>query len=252
MPIPKPDDNETKKDFIDRCMGDKMMTDEYQNEPQRMAICGQSWDDKDKKSSAFEIERRNVELNEFRLTEDKQPKIIGHAAMFDKLSDPILGFREKISVGAFANSIKKDDVRALFNHDPNFVLGRNKSKTLKLTEDDMGLSIEIDPPNTQWARDLQESIRRGDISQMSFGFVVLKDAWEHNKGKDSIRTLQEVKLFDVSPVTYPAYPQTSVAVRDYLSALKELDAEGTLNPSELRLMKLMLKYGYHKTKTKEE
>jgi HK97 family phage prohead protease len=182
----------------------------------------------------YEIERRNIELTEFRLIAGNDaPKIVGHAAMFEKLSEDLGGFREKIAPGAFTNSLKKDDVRALFNHDANYVLGRNKAKTLTLKEDELGLYIEIDPPDTQWARDLQESIRRGDISQMSFGFVVNKDEWEHKKGKDSIRTLQEVKLFDVSPVTYPAYPQTSVKVRDYITALKEtesklLDEKGVL------------------------
>ena len=192
----------------------------------------------------LEIERRNVPLSEFRLTEDKQPKIIGHAAMFDQLSEPLFDFREKIAPGAFAKSIKKDDIRALFNHDANYPLGRNKAGTLKLKEDDQGLAIEIDPPQTQWARDLQESIRRGDISQMSFGFTVVKDEWEHNKGKESIRTLKEVKLYDVSPVTFPAYQQTSVKVRDYINALKELDEKGTLKPSESNLEKLRLNYGY--------
>ncbi len=172
-----------------------------------------------------EIERRNIEVIELRLVdgEDKKPKIRGHAAVFNKLSEPMWGFREKIAPGAFKNSLEKDDVRALFNHDPNYVLGRNKAKTLTLQEDDRGLYIEIDPPDTQWARDLQESIRRGDISQMSFGFITVKDTWQHEKGKESIRTLDEVKLFDVSPVTYPAYPQTSVKVRDLLSAVKEAE-----------------------------
>ena len=190
----------------------------------------------------MEIERRNVELLEFRLVKDeKQAKITGHAAMFNKLSEPLPGFREKIAPGAFAKSIKADDIRALFNHDANYVLGRNKAGTLRLTEDDQGLAIEIDPPDTQWARDLQESIRRGDISQMSFGFVVISDAWQQNKGKEAVRTLQEVKLFDVSPVTYPAYPQTSVKVRDYLSTLKEteqkLDEQSVMNQQSASLAK---------------
>lgn len=182
-----------------------------------------------------EIERRNIDQIEFRLVQDenKKPKIEGHAALFEKLSEPMFGFREKIASGAFTNSLRKDDIRALFNHDANYVLGRNKAKTLKLREDDLGLYIEIDPPDTQWAKDLQESIRRGDISQMSFGFITLKDEWQHTKGKDSIRTLLEVKLYDVSPVTYPAYPETSVKVRDYINALKEaegkLDEKGVLN-----------------------
>jgi hypothetical protein len=203
--------------------------------------------DKDKINEK-DIERRNLDI-ELRIeqNEDKKPKITGHAAMFNLLSEPMYGFREKIAPGAFKNSIKKDDVRALFNHDANYVLGRNKAGTLKLKEDDLGLAIDIDPPDTQWARDLQESIRRGDISQMSFGFIVVKDTWEHNKNpnKESIRTLEEVQLFDVSPVTYPAYPQTSVAVRDYMNALKEAEEkqgeDGTLKGSDPSLATLRWK-----------
>jgi HK97 family phage prohead protease len=147
--------------------------------------------------------------------EGEPTKIVGHAAVFDKLSDSIMGFREKIAPGAFARSIKKKaDVRALWNHDPNYVLGRTKSKTLKLKEDDVGLAIEIMPPDTQWANDLVTTIERGDVDQMSFGFVVVKESWEENVKKgESTRTLEEVDLYDVSPVTFPAYPQTDVAVR---------------------------------------
>lgn len=196
----------------------------------------------------MDIERRSVNLLEFRVVEgNDNPKIIGHAAMFDQLSEPMFDFREKIAPGAFKKSLKNDDIRALFNHDANYPLGRNKAGTLMLKEDKEGLYIEIDPPNTTWARDLQESIRRGDVSQMSFGFTVVKDEWEHKK-KDSIRTLQEVKLFDVSPVTFPAYPQTSVAVRDYISALKGLGEKGTVKQSESDLDKLRFKFGYKNIK----
>ena len=150
------------------------------------------------------------------MRDDGQPiKIAGHAAIFDQLSDPIMGFREKIAPGAFKKSIRrKDDVRALWNHDPNYVLGRTKSGTLKLKEDDIGLAIEIEPPDTQWANDLITTIERGDVDQMSFGFVVIKEEWneDHKKG-ETTRTLEEVDLYDVSPVTFPAYPQTDVAVR---------------------------------------
>jgi len=173
----------------------------------------------------MEIERRNLDV-ELRLIneEGQKPKIRGYAAVFNNLSEDLGGFREKIEKGTFAKSLKKDDVRALFNHDVNYVLGRNKANTLRLTEDEKGLNIEIDPPDNQWARDLMISIDRGDISQMSFGFIVsdMGETWDLTE-KIPIRTLTEVRLFDVSPVTYPAYPQTSVKVRDYLSSLKEED-----------------------------
>lgn len=139
-------------------------------------------------------------------------KITGYAAVFNKLSDDLGYFREKIQPGAFKNTIKADDIRALWNHDSNYILGRNRSGTLSLSEDDHGLKIEIDPPDAQWARDLMTSIERGDVDQMSFGFRTITDSWQLVDGED-IRTLIEVKLFDVSPVTFPAYPDTEVGLR---------------------------------------
>ena len=163
----------------------------------------------------MKLERRAFELTdlEVRADENEPKKIRGYAAIFEKLSVPLWGFREKISKGAFAESIKKDDIRALWNHDPNYVLGRNKSGTLALEEDDKGLKIEVTPPDTQWARDLLVSIERKDVTQMSFGFEVEKDEWDRSDEKNVIRTLLKTRLFDVSPVTFPAYPQTSVGVR---------------------------------------
>lgn len=161
-------------------------------------------------------ERRTLQ-SEFRVEqrEDGKKLIRGHAAVFNSETD--LGwFRERIAPGAFSESIGKDDVRALFNHDENFILGRNKAGTLTMREDEQGLYVEIDPPDTQVARDLVTSIERGDISQMSFGFQTIKDSWEteENAAKD-LRTLEKVKLWDVSPVTFPAYQGTDVAVRSH-------------------------------------
>jgi len=198
-----------------------------------------------------EIERRNIEITELRVVSDenKKPKIRGHAAVFNKLSEDLGGFREKIDPGTFKGSIKKDDIRALFNHDPNYVLGRNKAGTLKLSEDELGLAIEIDPPDTSFARDLIESLNRGDINQMSFRFITVRDSWNYQeddkKPKEVVRTLQEVRLQDISPVTYPAYPQTSVACRDYISALKEtqdkLGEKGLAQPASPSLESLKWK-----------
>jgi len=153
---------------------------------------------------------------EIRIDDGEKPKIAGHAAVFNKLSENLGGFREKVAPGAFAKSIQKSDIRALWNHNPDYVLGRKKSGTLTLEEDDRGLAIEILPPDTQWARDLMETIKRGDVDQMSFAFKTIEDLWENQDKKESIRTLVEVDLFDVSPVAYPAYPQTDVKVRSIL------------------------------------
>ena len=171
-------------------------------------------------------EQRCASVTELRIaeptTENGLPSIEGHAALFDSLSQDLGGvfpFKEKIRAGAFKASIGKDDIRALWNHDPNYVLGRNKAGTLDLEETDKGLKVRIQPPDTQWARDLTESIKRGDVTQMSFGFICEKDSWASEEGQD-IRTLERVRLFDVSPVTFPAYLDTDVGVRSAMDSYK--------------------------------
>lgn len=165
-------------------------------------------------------------LKEIRINEsDGGTCIEGHAAVFDSWSETLGGifpFKEKVRKGAFAESIGRDDIRALFNHDPNYVLGRNRAGTLELVEDDIGLRVRITPPDTSWARDITTSIRRGDISQMSIGFIVEDDEWSSSDGIDT-RELKKVRLFDVSPVTFPAYTATDVGVR----AMQEYDVYKT-------------------------
>ena len=157
------------------------------------------------------IERRFYADVELRVDDTEEGGITGYAAVFDKWSEDLGFFKEKIEKGAFARSIKDHDIRALINHDPNLLLGRNKNKTLKLWEDDKGLGYDVKLPDTSYANDLKESIRRKDITQNSFGFQTVQDEWSKD-GKR--RTLLEVKLFDISPVTFPAYKQTSVKLRE--------------------------------------
>lgn len=158
------------------------------------------------------IERRAFAGAELRVEGgDDEPRLIrGHAAVFNQLSEDLGGFREKIEPGAFAKSLK-GDVRALFNHDPSWILGRTKSRTLRLAEDAQGLAVEIRPPDTGQARSVLEGIDRGDVSQMSFSFRTITDEWNQVDG-ETVRTLREVELFDVSPVTFAAYPQTDVVI----------------------------------------
>lgn len=189
-----------------------------------------------------DIERRHFVLDQVRVEarEDGKRRIVGHAAVFNQLSEDLGGFREQIAPGAFAEAIDKDDVRALYNHNPDFILGRNLAGTLKLAEDARGLAIEIDPPDTQIARDLLVSLDRGDINQMSFGFSVRPDGqnWAKDDAGQVIRTLTRVRLYDVSPVTFPAYPQTDVASRA-LRAWSETTAP-QFNPDALRRARLAL------------
>jgi uncharacterized protein len=180
-----------------------------------------------------EFERRNFTATELRAVSDDNGvrHITGYAAVFNSLSEDLGGFREKIAPGAFARAVKEDDVRALWNHNSDNVLGRTKSGTLRLSEDNHGLKIECDPPDAQWVRDLIASIERGDVDQMSFGFVVRRypdgsrgSMWVEENGED-IRILTDVELFDVSPVTFPAYPDTEVGLRS-LAEHKKHAGEG--------------------------
>lgn len=186
---------------------------------------------------ATEIERRYIKTNlrmqmtpDDKMPDKKKPMMQGHAALFNTLSEDLGGFREQIAPGAFTNALKDCDVRCLWNHDSNHVLGRSKSGTLRLMEDDQGLAMENDMPNTMCAQDLMESMSRGDVDQMSFGFRVLKDSWDQ-VGNGIIRTILEVsELFDVSPVTFPAYPDTSVAMRS-LEEFKKSTAQQSVDNS---------------------
>jgi HK97 family phage prohead protease len=168
-----------------------------------------------------EPEERVFNFSELRVDgENNKPQIVGYAAVFDKPSKDLGGFREYVRAGCFTKTIQESDIRALFNHDANCVLGRNKAGTLKLEEDPVGLKMIIDPPDTNWARDLMTSIKRGDIDQCSFSFKTIKDSWNQDTtGKNVTRDLLECRLFDVSVVTNPAYPQTSASVRTKLESL---------------------------------
>ena len=177
-----------------------------------------------------EIERRNFPVEELRAITDEGGlrHIVGYAAVFNSLSEDLGGFREKIDPGAFADTLNADDVRALKNHNSDYVLGRNKSGTLTLSEDQRGLKIDIMPPDAQWATDLMVSIDRKDIDQMSFGFRTTEQRWE-GEYPEEIRTLMKVQLFDVSPVTFPAYPDTEVGLRsleEHRTANKAAEDEG--------------------------
>ena len=162
---------------------------------------------------------------ELRANADK-PQIEGYAAVFSTRAD--IGYvTESIAPGAFTRAIaEKQDVRCLFNHEPDHVLGRTKSGTLALSEDSKGLKFVCDLPDTQMGRDVREMIKRGDVDQCSFGFVVIDE--EVTRGETTTRVIKDVDLFDVSPVTYPAYPTTSVEARSNTEVMKSFKPEEVL------------------------
>lgn len=165
------------------------------------------------------LERRNVattlELRED-APDDGNIHMRGHAAVFGRKSDDLGGFREVINPGAFKDVLDMHpDVRALFNHNPDKVLGRTRSNTLDLREDPRGLHYYVQAAPTSYARDLEILLKRGDVDQSSFAFSMGTDSrerWEESEDGEIVRTILKVDgLYDVSPVTYPAYPQTDVS-----------------------------------------
>ena len=163
---------------------------------------------------------------------DGKDVIEGHAAVFDRLSQNLGGFVERVNRGAFKKTITEADVRALMNHDENYVLGRNKSGTLELSEDNSGLYYRISPPDTTYARDLLVVMERGDITQSSFAFYTVEDDWGTTDQDFPLRDLREVKLVDVSPVTYPAYLDADSGV-SRMSALAGLAKRSGVPITEL-------------------
>lgn len=160
---------------------------------------------------------RNLEVRAAK-DEDGAIPIEGYAAVFNSRSHVLYdwwtgSFVEEIEPGAFAKTIADGDVRLLINHDPNLILARTRSDTLQLEEDSVGLRVNADMGATSYAQDLAISMRRGDISQMSFAFRVIKDEWAETEEGLPLRRLLELHLFDASVVTFPAYEETEAGLR---------------------------------------
>jgi len=151
-----------------------------------------------------------IEKREFRMesAEYEGETIRGYAAVYNSDSEWMGGFYEQIARGAF-DDVLDNDTRAYFNHDENLLLGRVSSGTLRLSSDERGLYYEVDLPNTSYAKDLVELMKRGDVNQSSFAFLIESDRWEERDGK-TYRIIEKVsRLLDVSPVAQPAYPDAT-------------------------------------------
>lgn len=155
------------------------------------------------------------------LRADGKQQIIGYGAVFYRANDPGTeyemwqGVVERVDRDAFTNAMKRgDDVRGLVNHDPNLVIGRTTAGTMTLTVDERGLKYTIDPPDTQAGRDVVESIKRGDITGSSFSFVANAVEWKDASANEpEVRVIKDVTLYDVGPVTFPAYESSSTGLR---------------------------------------
>jgi HK97 family phage prohead protease len=163
---------------------------------------------------AEELETRTIELAELRVEHrGVAPLIRGYAIVFNRLSEVLGFFREQIAPEAVDRTFKEGvDLRALVDHNPEKPLGRMKAGTLRAEADEKGLLVEIDPPRTSYGHDIVESIKRGDVSGMSFAFRTLTDAWDETS-EPPTRTVLDMLVREVSVVTFPAYPQTEVAMR---------------------------------------
>lgn len=174
----------------------------------------------------FSSEVRTIKRDDS--TDENSPAVIeGYAAKFD--SETVIGyyyqFREKIKKGAF-DDVLNDDVRCLFNHNPNYVLARcSEGKgTLTLSVDKVGLKYSYETPDRQYARDLQNAIELGDISQSSFAFDIESETWTEVDGEIPVREIIKFKrLYDVAPVTYPAYADTEVAKRSHDAYVEKIN-----------------------------
>ena len=159
------------------------------------------------------MERRHI-TQEFRVADGATPVISGYAAVFNTPSSE-MPWIEEIDPHAFDTVMAKSpDVRALWNHNADHVLGRTTAGTLELRLDSKGLAYTVQPPETTVARDLVISMRRGDVTQSSFGFICSRDQWSNNPdGTVTRRILEFSELLDVSPVTFPAFDAATAGVR---------------------------------------
>jgi HK97 family phage prohead protease len=200
------------------------------------------------------MEKRSINY-EFRAMPESRT-IVGTATVFNSAYD--MGwYDEEMSADVFKNS-DFSDVVALFNHDANMVLARTKSGTLKLKVTNNAMEYEFDAPNTTLGNDLLEMVKRGDVYQSSFAFSVEAEDWQERKGMKPKRVIRGIKkVYDVSPVTYPANPDTMVAKRSYeqiagkvnedlqsvidISVKSEINIQNELRRNALHLLNLKTK-----------
>lgn len=201
--------------------------------------------DFDRRTSWHDLAKSKVDERAVAVgSEEKHPYVTGYGAVFYNSKDPgtqyelYPGIFERIDPHAFDVAIREDDIVALYNHNPDHVLGRNKAGTLKLSIDERGLFYEIDPPATQLAKQVTVSISRGDISGSSFAFDILGESIDR-EGDLIVRTITKARMYDVGPVTYPAYSAstTQISQRSKLSLERVLPA---VNLLELRKRQLHL------------
>lgn len=226
MPLPKPNDGETKEEFIDRCMADETTQEEFPDESQRYAVCLVQWDERSAARPQREI--RMAELRAVEPADDANEMVVeGRAIVYE--SPTVLfeidgvRYHEVIARGALEGADLKD-VPFKYNHSNSvMVMARTRNKTLELIPDEQGLLVRAKLANTTAGRDLYELIRRGDVDKMSFAFTVDKD--EYDRDTKTRRILRFKRIWDVSAVDTPAYQDTYISARSYFMAQAEAERQ---------------------------
>ena len=199
MPLPKPEDDEKEDEFIARCMSNDTMVEDYSDEEQRLAICFSQWR-KEEEGKFMGIERKTLSF-EIKGIDEETGIFEGYAATFAKRPD---SYGDIIDSGAFKKTLKEGGkrVKILWNHNTMEPIGRPE----KMTEDENGLHVKGKLSlGVQRAREVLALMKDGVITEMSIGYDAVTEAWE--KG---IRHLKEIKLWDISPVTFAANPEASI------------------------------------------
>jgi len=245
MPIPTPGQDETKDEFIERCMGDETMKEEYPDGDQRLAVCMTQWDGRQERGEKVQRPQREIRMAEIRAVEpvgDEHEMIVeGRAIIYESptVLFEIDGVRyyEVIARGALDGADLKD-VPFKYNHSDNvMVMARTRNKTLELIPDEQGLLVRAKLANTTAGRDLYELIKRGDVDKMSFAFTVEKD--EYDRDTRTRRIMEFKRIWDVSAVDTPAYQDTYISARNYFMAQAEAERRAA-EAAEKRRRKLII------------
>lgn len=237
MPIPTPKKGESKDEFIERCMADEVMVEEYPDRKQRYKICLVQFEEGERKMQAAKKEVRLAEIRALEPIGDNNEMLVeGRAIVYDRpaLMYEIDGLKyyEVIARGALDGADLKD-VPFKYNHsDAVMVMARTRNKTLELIPDDQGLLIRAKLANTTAGRDLYELIKRGDIDKMSFAFTVAEDSYDKETRTRTIKRFK--RIWDVSAVDTPAYQDTYISARSYFEAQAEAERQAAEAAEELR------------------
>lgn len=167
-------------------------------------------------------EERQIRTVSFDYKQEGDERIIeGYFIRFNEPTELFPGIFEQILPEAVSPDINSEDIRALWNHNTQYVLGRTTAGSLSIRVDNSGVWAHIELPDTSYANDVHALVKRGDVNQCSFGFDILDEEMVELEDGNTRFDIKKIKLYEVSVVTFPAYPTTSVSAREYKKAKLE-------------------------------